>query len=193
MSRSPDQPLFYGYWLIGAAFVAQFVSIGMYSYVLGAFMIPMTEELGWSRADFSLTRTIGQLVMAGVGVFVGVDVDRLGGRPVVLIGATILMLSLMAHTWVESLWMWWLLNGVCVTVGCAMVGNLVVNVTLSKWFVVNRGKAIAFAAMGVSLGGVIIMPLSTWLVDTLGWREAWIWLGLLSGVLMYPPARWTRA
>ena len=166
MSRSPDQPLFYGYWLIGAAFVAQFVSIGMYSYVLGAFMIPMTEELGWSRADFSLTRTIGQLVMAGVGVFVGVYVDRLGGRPVVLIGATILMLSLMAHTWVESLWMWWLLNGVCVTVGCAMVGNLVVNVTLSKWFVVNRGKAIAFAAMGVSLGGVIIMPLSTWLVDT---------------------------
>lgn len=183
-----NNKVFYGYWLIVAAFLAQFISIGMYSYVLGSFMTPMIDDLGWSRADFTLTRTIGQLVMAGVGVVIGARVDRFGGRPIMLMGTTILALGMAAHSLVDSLWMWWVLNGVVVTVGCAMVGNLVVNVTLSKWFVVNRGKAIAFAAMGVSMGGIIITPLATWLVDDLGWREAWLWLALMTAVVLYPVA-----
>ena len=67
--------------------------------------------------------------MAAVGVYLGTKVDRLGGRPIMLTGATILVLGL-CTPWIQSLWMWWLLNGVVVTVGCAMIGNLVVNVTL---------------------------------------------------------------
>ena len=183
-----NQKIFYGYWLVLAAFLAQFISIGMYSYVLGSFMTPMIDELGWSRADFTLTRTIGQVVMAGVGVFIGSRVDQFGGRPIMLVGTTILAISMACHSLVEDLWVWWVLNGVVLTVGCAMVGNLVVNVTLSKWFVLNRGKAIAFAAMGVSMGGIIITPLSTWLVDNLGWREAWLWLALMTAVISYPVA-----
>ena len=181
-----QQKIYYGYWLVAAAFVAQFVAVGMYSYVLGSFMTPMIDELGWSRADFTLTRTISQLVMAGVGIVVGARVDRFGGRPVMLIGTTVLSITLVLHSQLNSLWAWWLLNGVLLTVGCAMLGNLVVNVTLSKWFVVNRGKAIAFAAMGVSFGGIVLTPLATWLVDVIGWRQAWIWLGLLAAVLLYP-------
>jgi len=187
-SSANSSKIYYGYWLIAGAFVAQFISIGMYSYVLGSFMTPMIDELGWTRSDFTLTRTIGQLVMAFVGVLVGARVDRYGGRPIMLIGITILSVALALHSQVEQLLTWWILNGVVVTIGCAMVGNLVVNVTLSKWFVVNRGKAIAFAAMGVSFGGVALTPLATWLIDTIGWREAWIWLGVIAAVFMYPVA-----
>ena len=180
--------IYYGYWLIGAAFTAQFVSMGMYSYVLGSFMDPMISELGWNRADFTLTRSIGQLVMAAVGFFVGSRVDRYGGRPIMLMGSTILVLAMCAHSLVNTLWFWWLLNGVVLTVGCAMVGNLVVNVTLSKWFVINRGKAVAWASMGVSFSGVVITLLATCLVDIIGWREAWIWLGMGAAILLYPVA-----
>ncbi len=160
----------------------------MYSYVLGSFMTPMVDELGWTRADFTLTRSIGQLVMAFVGVLVGSRVDRFGGRPIMLIGATILVSALFAHSYINTLWEWLFLNGVVMTVGCAMIGNLVVNVTLSKWFVINRGKAVAWAAMGVSFGGIVLTPLATWLIDTQGWREAWLWLGLFAGVFLYPVA-----
>lgn len=160
----------------------------MYSYVLGSFMTPMIDELGWSRADFTLTRTLGQMVMAFVGIYVGSRVDQFGGRPIMLVGTTILAITMALHSLVDTLWAWWILNGVVLTVGCAMVGNLVVNVTLSKWFVVNRGKAIAFAAMGVSMGGIIITPLATWLVDNIGWREAWLWLALMTAVILYPVA-----
>lgn len=90
-----------------------------------------------------------------------------------LLGSTLALTSL-----VESLGAWLLLNGVFVTIGCAMLGNLVVNVTLSKGFVERRGIVISIAAMGVSFGGVVLTPLATWLVDTIGWRGAWVWLGV---------------
>ena len=183
-----QRPIYYGYYIVGAAFVAQFVAIGIYSYVLGAFMAPMLAELGWSRADFTLTRTIGQGVMAAVGLYIGAKVDRFGARPIMLVGTTILAVGLCLHLWIESLWAWWLLNGVVVTAGCAMIGNLVVNVTLSKWFVVKRGIVVAIAAMGVSFGGIILTPLATYLVDTIGWRQAWVVLGVGSAVLLYPVA-----
>ena len=183
-----QKPIYYGYYLVGAAFVAQFVAIGIYSYVLGAFMEPMIAEMGWTRAEFTLTRTIGQLVMAAVGLFIGAKVDRLGGRPIMLTGATVLATGLCLHTWISSLWAWWFLNGVVVTAGCAMIGNLVVNVTLSKWFVVKRGIVVAIAAMGVSFGGIILTPLATYLVDTIGWRQAWVVLGVSAAVLMFPVA-----
>ena len=98
MRDTGQNKLFFGYYLVGAAFLAQFVAIGIYSYVLGSFMMPMIQELGWTRAEFSLTRTIGQLVMAFVGVFVGVRVDRFGGRPIMLWGATVLCMTLIAHS-----------------------------------------------------------------------------------------------
>src|SRR5262245_17145459 len=41
--------IYYGYWLIAAAFFAQFVAAGMQNYVIGPFLVPMTDDLGWTR------------------------------------------------------------------------------------------------------------------------------------------------
>ncbi|MDH3643179.1 MAG: MFS transporter, partial [Gammaproteobacteria bacterium] len=92
------------------------------------------------------------------------------------------------HAHINELWHWLLLNGLVATVGCAMVGNLVVNVTMAKWFVEKRGQAVAWAAMGVSFGGIGMVPLVTVGIDALGWREAWMWLAVAVGFLMYPVA-----
>ncbi|GIT64093.1 MAG: hypothetical protein Ct9H300mP22_4930 [Gammaproteobacteria bacterium] len=73
---------------------------------------------------------------------------------------------------------WWIINGVILTMGAAMIGNLVINVSLGKWFVERRGRAVAIAGMGISLGGIILPPIATWLVDIFGWRESWRILGL---------------
>ena len=77
---------------------------------------------------------------------------------------------------INSLWAWLLLNGV-VTIGCAMLGNLVINVTLSKWFVERRGIVISVTAMGVSFGGVVLTPLATWL-GGYGWLARGLGFGL---------------
>ena len=183
-----SRPIYYGYWLIVAAFIAQFVSVGAQSYVIGPFMIPMTTELGWTRAEFTLPRTIGQVVMAFTGFFIGSLVDRKGARGFMLGGVVILAAALFLLSKVNALWQWILLNGIVLTIGASLIGNLVVNVTLAKWFVDFRGRAIAFAAMGVSFAGVLLTPLATWAIDLYGWRTGWQLLSIGAFIFVVPTA-----
>ncbi|MCB1644809.1 MAG: MFS transporter [Pseudomonadales bacterium] len=188
LSPTGGPVIYYGYWLIVAAFLAQFVSVGVQNYVIGSFMIPMTDEMGWTRAEFTLPRTLGQVVMAFSGFFIGTWVDRSGAKRFMLMGAVILSVALYALSLIQTLWHWVVLNGVVLTVGAALIGNLVVNVTLAKWFVDFRGRAVAFAAMGVSFAGVFLTPVATMLIDALGWRTAWQWLAICTLLIIVPVA-----
>lgn len=179
-------PIFYGYWLIAAAFTAQFISAGMQNYVIGAFMKPMTTELEWTRSEFTLARTVGQFVVAFTGLYIGGVVDKHGGKWLMRGGIVILSAALFACSYVQHQWQWILLNGLILTVGASMVGNLVVNVTLAKWFVEKRGRAAGFAAMGVSFAGVVITPATAELVARFGWREAWQILAVAAFVIIFP-------
>lgn len=182
----PKRGFYYGYWLILAAAVGQFATVGPMNYVPGVFLKPMTEDFGWSRSEFTLALTIGQFVLAGAGFFIGAYVDRHGGRRPMLLGTTLMVLALLGLTQVQAFWQWLVLHGLLVTVGGALAGNLVVNVTLSKWFVERRGRAIAMASMGVSLAGIVYPPAITAAVDQMGWRDAWLVLAIVTAALLYP-------
>jgi len=177
---------YYGYWLVAVAFLAQFISVGSQNYMIGSFTRPMTEELDWSRSEFVLARSIGQFIMAFTGFFIGGYVDRHGGAKLMRVGVFILAGATFLCGYVQELWQWWVLNGLVVTTGAAMIGNLVVNVTLSKWFVEKRGRVASFAAMGVSYAGVALTPLSATLVDAVGWRTAWHVLAVGVLAVMFP-------
>lgn len=181
-------PVFYGYWIVAAAFVTQFVSVGLQNYAVGPFLVPMTLEFDWSRAEFTSARSVGQMVAAFTGFAIGAGIDRYGGRPFILAGTCIISVAVFSLGSVQTLSQWILLNGVVLTVGAAMIGNLVVNVTLSKWFVKQRGRAVALAAMGVSMGGILLPPVTTGLVEWLGWRGAWQVLGVGAALLTLPAA-----
>lgn len=181
-----SRPVYYGYWLLSAGFIAQFVSIGSQTYIFGAFLKPMTEELDWTRSEYTLARTIGQFVMAAAGLYIGGHVDRHGGRRLMQVGALVLAVALLGCSTVHELWQWWLLNGLALTAGAAMIGNLVVNVTLAKWFVEKRGRVIGVAAMGVSFAGVVLTPLTTVLIDAVGWRDAWRVLAFAAVAIVLP-------
>ncbi|MEX2130128.1 MAG: MFS transporter [Pseudohongiellaceae bacterium] len=182
------RPIFYGYWIVAAAFITQFVAVGMQNYVVGAFLTPMTEEFGWSRTEFTTARSIGQIVLATTGFFIGTYIDRYGGRPFIIAGSLIMSIAVYALGSVQTLAQWIVLNGLILTMGATMIGNLVVNVTLGKWFVERRGKAVAIAAMGVSLSGILLPPLATWMVDIVGWRDSWRILGVAGLLLTLPMA-----
>jgi MFS family permease len=180
------RPIYFGWWLVGAAFTAQLISVGAQNYVFGTFQTPMTDELGWSRSEFVLARTIGMGLFAFTGLFIGSYVDRHGGRRLMRAGIAILAAAMLGQSYVQELWQWWALNGVLLTTGAAMTGNLVVNVTVAKWFVEKRGRAVGISAMGVSAAGILITPLASLLIDDVGWREAWRWLALGAVLVIVP-------
>ncbi len=165
---------------------AQFVSAGTQAYVIGNFLKPMTQELGWSRADFSAVQTVSTFVSGAFGIVIGVLIDRRGPRALMLVGGLIAGVALACLSQVQTLWQFYLLRGVVQTIGIALIGNLVVNVTVAKWFVSRRGMAVAIASLGVSLGGVVLTPLTAWWVDAYGWRTAWTLLGIVVACLVLP-------
>ena len=180
--------IFYGWYVVGVALVAQFVAIGTQTYAGTAFFTPMATELGWTRSEFSSVQTVSTIVMGMIGFLIGALIDRRGPRPLMFAGALICGVSLIATSRVENLWEFYLVRGVAQTVGNAMLGNMVVNVTISKWFIAKRGMAVAIASAGVSLGGVLMTPLMTRIIDAYGWRDAWVFLGFLVFVLILPSA-----
>ena len=188
--RAPDRDerprIYFGWWLVGAAFVAQLIAVGAQNYVFGAFQTPMTTELDWSSSQYVAARTMGMALFALTGLLIGTYVDRNGGRRLMRIGAVILGVAMLGQSFVQELWQWWLLNGVILTSGAAMTGNLVVNVTVAKWFVELRGRASGIASMGVSFAGISITPFATLLIDEVGWREAWRWLALGAVLILIP-------
>lgn len=184
--------IYYGYWIVVAGFFTQFVAVGMANYVIGSFMIPMTEEFGWSRAEFTASRSIGQLVFAATGFLIGSHIDRFGGRPFMVVGGFLLAASMFYLSTIQTLSEWLVVNGLMLTMGAAMIGNLVVNVSLGKWFVEKRGKAVALAGMGISLAGIILPPITTYLVDVFGWRDSWRLLGIAALMMTLPAASLVR-
>ena len=184
--RGGVRGVYFGWWLVGAAFTAQLISVGAQNYVFGTFQTPMTDELGWSSSEYVFARTLGMALFALAGLFIGAEVDRNGGRRLMRVGAVILGVAMFGQSFVEELWQWWLLNGVILTSGAAMTGNLVVNVTLAKWFVEGRGRAAGLAAMGVSFAGILITPIAVLLIDEVGWRDAWRWLALGAVLVLLP-------
>ncbi len=171
-----------------AGFVTQFVSVSAQNYATGAFMLPMIDEFGWTRAQFILPRSLGQFVMAFAGFFIGAHVDRHGARRFMLAGLAALAGALFGLSLITELWQWIVLNGVALSIGAALIGNLVVNVTLAKWFVEKRGRAIAWASMGVSFAGIAVTPPITWCIDAFGWRAGWQVMAVATLLLTLPAA-----
>ena len=180
--------LFYGWYIVGVALLAQCLSAGTQAFASGLFLTPMTQELGWSRESFSAVQTVSTFVMGGIGLLIGGMVDRRGPRRLMLIGTVIAGGALVATSRVDTLWQFYLVRGVAQTVGNALLGNLVVNVTVAKWFVVRRGMAVAIASLGISLGGVLVAPLVALVIEEHGWRAAWVTLGIAVWLLMLPSA-----
>src|SRR5688572_19198565 len=129
-ARPAKKPLFYyGYYLVGVALVTQFVSSGTQAYTAGVFLRPMTEDLDWTRGDYTLAQTVGRFLMAGVGFFVGTHVDKGRARGLMVIGGTTLGCGLMLVSAmreftflgleIPTLAQWIVLKGLLFTVGAA--------------------------------------------------------------------------
>src|SRR5437588_11695051 len=100
MTRSPPRPA--SLVLVGA-FAAFTISAAlMHSYPV--YLVAYIEEFGWSRAETSLAYSVSQMVGGVSSPFVGVMVDRLGPRRLLLLGSLLLVVGLAASALVAALW-----------------------------------------------------------------------------------------
>jgi MFS family permease len=148
------------------------------SYSLGLFFQPLEHEFGWSRGQVSFGLTIYAIVAVLLGPLVGMLIDRRGARRiaipgVILYGLMFASLSLAG----PSLLSWWALWFGVALVGLGIKPTIWVTAVSSR-FETGRGLAIALTLSGVAIGTVFAPLVSRWLIDAVGWRLAYVSMGL---------------
>ncbi|PKN83133.1 MAG: hypothetical protein CVU47_00575 [Chloroflexi bacterium HGW-Chloroflexi-9] len=179
---------FYGWWIVLAAGVATFVSSAFGGVLQSVVLRPMTDEFGWTRSEFTFANTIASILAAFSGLVVGPMVDRRGARPLMLFGSLVFGVTLLATALVTELWQFVALRLVAGVLAGPLIAGVVVNVSVSKWFVRRRGWAISLSSSGFSFATMIMPVAGTAAVTAFGWRGAYVILAMFFWALMLPAA-----
>ena len=165
---------------------ASAANMAMVTLNFGLFIKPMGDELGIGRATFGWASSARQFATSATSPIVGRLLDRFGARlmlptAAVLTGAAMIWLSFSHHGW--QLILIFALMGL---VGMSGPGALMSSVPVLKWFVRNRGKAVAFMSLGIPIGALIFVPLTQVFIDWWTWRGALVALALIGVAVVAP-------
>ncbi|RZK02912.1 MAG: MFS transporter [Novosphingobium sp.] len=166
------------HWPLIVAGLVGFSFYSMVTYSLGTFMEPLEKAFGWSRAEISVGLTIFGLTATFVGPPMGAVLDRIGSRRIalyglILSGATFSLFSLADG----SLTQWfglWLVFSLC----SVAIKSTVWSAGTSSVFSTSRGLALAAVLSGSALGQVFAPLIANALIQSQGWSQAYLYIGL---------------
>jgi sugar phosphate permease len=188
MSSSRGQQIF----AVVTAFLALLAIVGMALYGLPRFYPFFVQELGWSRQQVTSGNAYSKIAVAiAFGFIAGRLVDRFGPRRLMLVGIVMAGLALVGLSYATTLtafYFFYAFNAL----GYVCGGPLPNQVLLSRWFDKGRGKAMGIAYLGIGVGGAIVPLLAFALTQSVGWRGALWWLGVLMIVVALPAAWFVR-
>ncbi len=179
--------MFYGWYIVGAAFLANISCAFFLSSTLSVFLKPVTADLGVSRGLFSLLRSGEHLLYALMAPWVGSKLDQYGPRRMMVTGAALSAVGFLVLGQVSHFWQFASVRMTVMAAGHALVCYFVVNVTVARWFVRMRGRALALSHLGHGVAKVAISAVVGWLLTFIAWRQVWTLFGVLVVVLAVIP------
>jgi MFS family permease len=186
----PTSPLsgrdpFLPWMVVGAVWVTLAIASGLY-FSFPVFFVALLEEFGWSRGATAAAFSISSIVQGMLSPVVGILVDRLGPRRVMLGGACLLGGACVLSSRIGSLWSLYMLTGVLAAAGVCAVSWVPSGALIARWFAERRGSMMGLAFSGMGAGVLAIGPLAQWLIAEHGWRAAYLVLGLGTLVVLVP-------
>src|SRR5256884_9110821 len=156
MADHRSRRIFYGWWIVVAAFLNLFFAVGIIFYGFPVFYPAFVESLGFTRAQVTQGFLLGFLV-AGLpfGLLAGAVIDRIGARWVILSGAGLVGISLVLMGSMTRLWHYELF---CImeVLGYVLAGAIAHQVLVARWFQVRGGRGVGYADLRVGVGGGVL-------------------------------------
>jgi len=157
-------------------------------YTIGVFAGPFMQEFGWSIAQVMSALAMFTMVAMVAAPLVGYITDKVGVRKVVLTSIVLFSLAMMSFalnngSMVRYLFIW----GVLAFAGA---GTLPITFTraISRWFNEKRGLALGIALIGTGIAGSLAKLYAGFLIAEVGWRLAYVGVGLLPLLIAFPVA-----
>jgi MFS family permease len=181
----PRTPLFTPVLIVGCAIII--VSFAIRS-AFGVFQIPIAEEFGWLRAEFSLAIAIQNLAW-GIGQpLFGALAEKIGDRKAIVLGALLyaagLVLSAGATTPLAHQVYGWLVGFGIAGTGFGVILAVVGRAASDD----NRSMSLAIVSAAGSGGQIFGPPLAEWMLGFLTWQTTFlVFAGLILAVLVFLP------
>lgn len=178
-------PFFYG-WVILIAGMLGIVTMGpSQTFTFSIFIDHMVQDLGVSRSTISLLYGLATLSASFMLPITGRMVDRYGARRMIVIDALIFGFAIMLLSQLSGPWSLLSMFLIVRFLGFGSM-QLISNTVIAQWFVRRRGFVMGIAGQSLAISLVIFPALSSWLINELGWRMAWVALGALALAVMLP-------
>ena len=181
MSGSAKPEARAGWAAVCGTFVILLLGFGSV-YSFGTFFAPLQAEFGASRGAVALAFSVSIVILFAVGAGAGMLADRIGPRMLVAGGTALVGLGLIAASRAGALWQVQAAFGIGVGVGIGL--SYVPSVgAVQKWFDRRRGLASGLAISGIGAGTLAMPPLAALMIAEMGWRTAFLAIGLAVAVL----------
>jgi len=186
-SLVPTRGVFYGWVIVFTVALCDFVQSQETFPILAVLMKPITGEFGWTRTSFTTPMAIGTILGGLFGPVVGSLLDRSGTRWITAVSFALLGLLMPLMALMDSMWQYY---GIQISARFVTHGiiALALVVVVPKWFVVKRGRAVAFGSIGNSIGQFAMPPITLLMVTLIGWRQTTMFQGLVVWLLAVVPA-----
>lgn len=143
-------------------------------YVANIFAPHLLAEFGWTRSQFALVGAFGLVNLASIPV-IGRLTDRVGVRPVAMVGVTIFPLTFVALSLMSgSFAIFVAISMVQYLLCAATTSSTVYSRLIAERFVTARGLALAIGATAPALVGIVASPLLQRLIEISGWRSGYL-------------------
>jgi len=170
---------------IAVTFVTLGLSYGVW-YAYSVFLVALLREFGWSRSLVAGAFSVFVLVHGVMARVLGWLADRVGPRPLFLAGGLVLGAALWLDGAVGRPWHLYAAFGVVTAVGVSLAGWVPAVVLVQRWFPRRVGAALGITSAGIGVGIFLVVPLTQFLVDQLGWRVAFRVLGSVAALWIVP-------
>ncbi len=169
-------------WLIVAGAGLGLLSgfAGLYYSSLSFFLLPISSEFGWSRADISAASVLSMLGAAIAAPLTGKLFERFGAEKIILVSVLLFALGMLALSHLTASVL--VLGGLSFILGlCGSATTIVGYLSiLPRWFDGRLGLALGLAGLGLGLGVGLSPTIATHLIGAFGWRGAYQWMALFA-------------
>lgn len=165
-------------WALVLAGAVGYSLFSIMANCVGAFMEPLGKEFGFSRTLLSAGLPLAAMVNMLFAPFIGLWVDRRGARGIALPGIVALAGCICAFSLINGSPVQWFALWTAYAFAALLISVNVWSAAVAGAFSVGRGLALGAMLTGTAIAQASIPPVATMLIDGLGWRAAFIWLGV---------------
>jgi MFS family permease len=161
---------FYGYNLAAYSFTMGFLASSFFLHSRGIFFPMWMEEFAVDKTGISLAISLTLFAGSCIAPFTGFCLDRFPVKSVITVASLWLAVGYLVLQSTGSFIPFLITLVLFQGLGWTGVGPLAQTKLMVNWFTRNRGMALGIAIMGISVAGVVMPTVVTWLSGNLGWR-----------------------